>query len=233
MVKRVNGRVVRRVRAAWCDVNDSADCLEELRSLPEVGVIALTDVARTYLAARLPNRVVTIPIHHCNAEGATRSERSVRTVVLSGDRFHLDRVELRRRLAAENLDLVEVAGQAPREAHCRALAAGDVAIAFGSDVANPRYPPELKPPLKLVNAGAFGLPFVAWPEPAFAGFDESYIPVRSLDEMVSACARLRDDHELHSRLSAKGLEAAKPFAITTVAARYLALLRDASAAADR
>jgi hypothetical protein len=224
MVKRFDLRAARRARMAWCDINDEIDCFDALRANPRAGVVVLTEVAARWVGAQLQNPIVCIPIHHCNLEGRLRKAGPVKRVVISGDRFLLDRALVREKLLAEGFDLVEVPGQAPREAHCAALATGDIALAWSPEPVNALYPLELKPPLKLVNAGSFGVPFVAYPEPGYAGLEAAYVPVRSLDAIIEACVRLREDADHYDRVSRAGTLAATPFHISRIAARYTQLL---------
>ncbi len=224
MVKRIDWRAVNAAREVYCDVNDDARDLEALSTRPDIRVIALTPLAAEWIRRRIRNPVICIPIHHCNLEGLRRTPAPVWRVVISGDRFQLDRTVVRQRLEAAGFELTEVRGQEPREKHCAALANADIALAFTPQAPTPNHPLELKPPLKLVNAMAFGVPVVAYPEPAFEPFRGMFQAVTSLDELVEACVALRSNEAAHDTLAIRGLDAAREFSLDRIADAYRRLV---------
>ena len=85
------------------------------------------------------------------------------------------------------------------------------------------YGPYMKGPTKLNNAGSFRVPSVAFPECAYmhnAYGESSCVLVTSIDEMVHACIRLRDDQEYYYRIADKAFSDAQAVHIDEVVKAY-------------
>lgn len=93
-----------------------------------------------------------------------------------------------------------------------------------------------KPASKLVNAWIAGVPALLGPEPAYRELRQGpldYIEVRSLDEVIAALVRLRDDPGLYRAMVENGRRRAAAFAPERLRERWLALLAGPVAQAFR
>jgi len=79
----------------------------------------------------------------------------------------------------------------------------------------------LKNPLKLSNAGSFGIPTVAFPEENFvAEFDKCFLPANTVDEVVDSVYQLKTDQSLYNAMVSMARERAECYHISKVAEYY-------------
>ena len=89
------------------------------------------------------------------------------------------------------------------------------------------YDANNKPPSKLINAWLAGCPAVLGPESAFQQLRESeldYLEVRTLDDIVNAVAKLKNDPALYRAMRENGLRRGADFTAERTARRWRDLL---------
>jgi hypothetical protein len=89
------------------------------------------------------------------------------------------------------------------------------------------YDANNKPPSKLINAWLAGCPGVLGPEPAFQQLRESeldYIEARTVDDIVNAVGRLKNDPALYRAMRENGLRRGADFTAERTARRWRDLL---------
>jgi hypothetical protein len=85
----------------------------------------------------------------------------------------------------------------------------------------------IKPPSKLVNAWAAGVPALLGPEPAFRELRESdldYIEIRSPNDVIKALRHLKDQPALYAAMIANGLTRSAEFTTAKIVGRWLTML---------
>jgi hypothetical protein len=226
-VKCWNESIVKSCKKVYVDVVDSDGCLEMISRYPHVKIIAISYAAAHYISARVENDVVVIPEHHCNFDNEQRdATREVKTIGFVGSKFNLDLDvdTLKARLNEVGLDL--------KVLYCegRELSRKDV-IQFYKDIdiqicfRRPRIlnsmPPELKNPLKPINAGSFSIPTVAFPEYNFRELlHDIIIPARNLDDLVFNCMMLSKDKDRYRHYALDSWVEAQNYHIDKISSLY-------------
>ncbi len=85
----------------------------------------------------------------------------------------------------------------------------------------------VKPAVKLVNAWLAGCPAILGPEPAYSAVRRSeldYVEVRTVQEVVEAVQRLKDNPKLYAAMVQNGLERAEEFTVDQIALYWRELL---------
>lgn len=189
----------------WYDPIDTDTGLEIVAQNPRVNVIAIGDSAEKYLKARLRNRVVRIPEHHCNFD----CNLSVKVKPYSQPWVTAPFGTLGFCGYPENLDLdVNTLGEAlgkigmsfvrfpvTKETTRQEIIDFyrqkiDVQLVFRLPRFVPGMPPEMKNPLKVINAASFGIPTVGYPELSYEEFPV-LLKAFDIDGVVAACQRLK------------------------------------------
>lgn len=188
-----SSRIVNHVRKVYIDVDDGWGLLDVLKTRLEVTPIAASRVGQKYLQEQLGrDDVLLIPGHHCNFERDVKVVGVIKTAGFIGypENLQLGIDELYRRLGGVGINFVAKTDAKSREDVCNFYKSIDIQICFRKkSEMNPV--PELRDPLKLINAGSFGIPTVAYPEPTYADeFNGCFVPVQSLYEVISACEYL-------------------------------------------
>lgn len=90
----------------------------------------------------------------------------------------------------------------------------------------PRYKP-LRNPLKLVNAGSFGIPTVAFPETNYTReFDGYFLPAETVDKMIDGVKSLKNSESLYESYSEKLIEKTENYHIGKISKLYLGLANE-------
>ena len=212
----------------YCDFIDSVNTVELARRLPSIKLIAVTDVMRDFLKARVPNDIVVIPEHTCNFARETRQSRDVEVVGYVGSRqcFDLDAEQVGRALEQIGLKFVFLVSEdmsVTRKDVCEFYKRIDIQIAFRTPDKAVR-PPVYRNPLKVFNAGSFRVPTVAYPELAYRMYAGTYfLEALDLISIIDKCYMLKNDTELYSFYSNRAYEWSKQFDIEMVAKEYAKL----------
>ncbi len=223
-------------KAIYVDIVDGYGLIPYLRHIPEIKVIVLSSVGMAYLSGILRNELIFIPEHHCNFDNRVREDRPVRRVGYVGypESLHLDLEQLFHGLAERGLELVVKTEFSCREEIVEFYQQVDLQITFRrhkgeATTGNLRQIGEstllaestLTGPLKLINAGSFGIPTVGFPEYTYVDeFDDCFVPVFNVSDMVDACHRLAIDEVAYRRWSERALERSSYYHIDQILPLY-------------
>ncbi len=218
-----------KVKKCYLDIVDSIVALENARGKDDIdlGIIALGKLSHEYISKYL-NRddIILIPEHHCNFEDVVRdASRDVLKVGFCGyqENFHLDPVVVGRALADIGVKFIYNINPEDRNVCCRFYGSIDINLSFRCQISPDMA--SLKNPLKLANAGSFGVPTVAYPEPNYvAEWDGCFAKVENLEQVVRAVGILKDSKAAYENLSGLAYEKSKEYHIKKILPLYEELL---------
>jgi len=214
----------------YIDVDDAPETLAWIKAHPEVGIIATAQTAKDFLS-RVLNRtdINVIPHAHCNYERWIRPEREIKKVGIIGSitSFQYPVDEFRKKLEEVGFELSyeqdywntyrstpDMPGRLKVVGFYKTI---DIQVVWRPKM----YKFYLKNPNKLVNAGSFGIPTVAYPELSFKNeWKGYYIPANTIDEMIKSLCMLREDYNNYKAMSDKVLEKANKNHIENIAKLY-------------
>jgi hypothetical protein len=215
----------------WMDLIDDVNTINFAKRLPHVGIIAITDIMKDYLAQHIDNKIVVIPEHTCNFNNEIRKRKTVKVVGYVGSRncFDLDATvveEALKKIGLEFKYLICETDDVTREAVVEFYKSIDIQLAFRTearDIRNPMY----RNPLKVFNAGSFKVPTVAYPEVSYricAG--TMFLEATTLGSVIDKCYQLKNDKSLYDFYANRAYEWSKQFSIKNIAKLYMALAPD-------
>lgn len=228
MVKTWHPEIANFSSNVYFDLIDYDEPLGVLSRYPNIKIIAMSNTSAEYIKARVENKVVMIPHHHCNYKNITRPEREVKVVGYCGTKWglNLDQAELKAKLENIGLDFRFIDCErlnVSREEICNFYSELDIQLAYRKPFLSKVTQPELKCPLKLVNAGSFRIPTVAFPEISWrVGFD-TFMHVKSMGEMVDSCRILKEDKSTYDHFAKKAYEFSQDYHIDKIVKLYLAM----------
>jgi len=201
---------------SYLDIVDAADKVEYVRDNPKVGIIAQSKIAKKFLEARTGRKdVIWIPEHHCNHERFLRPDRPVTTVGIIGSResFQLPLLEFEHELNKMGLELLYHEDYWSHYKTGRLSVVDfykqiDVQVVFRN---HPKHKVlSFTNPLKLENAGSFGIPTVSYPEVSYKDeWNNKFIEATSMREMLRHVKRLKVDpayYQMWQKISSKKAE---------------------------
>jgi len=228
-VKTLDIELAKRLKSPYIDIVDSDSALEDISKISQLKVIVMTELAKQYIGARIENEVIVIPEHHCNYENVLRTRKEVKVLgyVGSTDCLHLNSVLLDAKLREIGMRfhcLFCDGRDLNREDICQFYKTIDVQLAFRPTNLSHKMPPELKNPLKLENAGSFGIPTIAYPELNYIiEFKEHFLSVLNYDDIIKNCLRLKESERFYDICSQEVLESSKIYHINEIIKLYKGL----------
>jgi len=231
----------RGVKNEYIDIIDNPRYIEYSKIRRDVGTIAISKIAHEYISFKT-NRddIVLIPQHHCNFDREKRIRKEITTVGYIGEKYSLQNYdEIEQKLAKVGLKLI-CKWHAPMEFNKSKISwksnyktREDVVNFYKNIDIQIVWRPivdvnveELKNPLKLSNAGSFGIPTVSWPEKSFVSeYDGCFIPAKTIDEAISYILELKNNQKLYDEYSKKGFERSENYHIENISKLYLNLLK--------
>jgi hypothetical protein len=224
---------------SYFDVVDAAYSIEWLKENPDIGVIAISDVAKDYLEKELGRKdIIRIPHHHCNYERIIRPDRPVQVVGIIGSQnsFQYPIEEIRKALEGMGLkllynqsywkhfnDVPTREGIDGRHKVINFYNRIDIQIVWRVKPWSPRYD-WFRNPLKLENAGSFRIPTVAYPEPSYVReWGGSFIAVDTIQKLLAEVELLKNNPEYYHDMSMKALIRADDYHMDEVKQLYLQL----------
>lgn len=213
---------------SYIDVCDAPRAIEYLKSHPEIGVIALGVTQRDKLKELL-NRddIVLIPHHHCNFDRELRPDREVKVVGIMGNKnaFQYPIEDIRAKLKDIGLELKyeedywNTYGE-DRQKIVDFYKSIDIQIVWRPKAWSPRYEP-LRSPLKLSNAGSFGIPTVSYPELDYTTeWLHDSIFTRNIDNLIVLVKELKDNDIFYREYAEKGIKKAEEYHIDNIINMY-------------
>jgi len=223
---------------SYLDVVDSPNAVEYLKTHPEMGVIAISEVAKEYLSIVLKrDDIRLIPHHHCNYEGWIRPIRPVMTVGIIGSKtsFQYPIEKTRKMLEAMGLALLYdedhwanynnvpgPTGKDSREKVVNFYKGIDIQIVWRPIWQ--KSTTNLRSPLKLENAGAFGIPTVSYPEPSYMReWEGCFLQEVNIENFFKLVYHLKSAPSLYKEISDKALERSKQYHPNHIKELYLNL----------
>lgn len=211
---------------------DVMDCglarLARVRRRTKGSLIAISRTQLDELCRTFSGReVYYIPQHHCNFDEESRPEREIRTVGCCGGdsaiqwphdrvRYFLELLGLKWKfynVLVNRNEVVEFYKDLDiqivyRPTHNR----GSVMMLHSN-------------PLKLCNAGSFGIPTVAYPEPAFtAEWKDECLYSDGMEGIINLVRKLKEEPNLYKEVSEKAREKSKGYHISNIANLYRGLI---------
>ena len=203
----------------YVDVVEDSEGLRWAYKHQSVGVIASSLTIYEYLKPVF-KKIVFIPQHNCNFNHEIRPERDIRTAGIVGNeaafQYPLDKLELKLNEAGFGLKTLIQKRFSDRQEIVDFYKSIDIQLVWrpGSDDI-------IRNPLKLINACSFGIPTISYPEKDFfAEFHGLYIPVKSIDQMVEECIKLRNSQTYYDKYSIGGLLTNSKYHISAICNLY-------------
>jgi hypothetical protein len=179
-----------------------------------------------FLEQILKRDVVLIPEHHCNFGNELRPDRPVKTVGFCGypQGLMVSEESLRQALKPYGLSLLCKYDFSGAEDVAKFYRDIDIQVCFRPDcvhLALETVMPMLKNPLKLANAGSFGIPTVSYPEISYMDeFGGAFKAVCHAQEIVPAIVELANEKQYYADLSEAALETSKAYHIDNIVKLY-------------
>jgi hypothetical protein len=213
----------------YMDFIDDINLIPLARNYSTTKIIVLTEAMRDFIAQHVKNELVLIPEHSCNFERFVRDpDKDVKTVgyVGSPQCFNLDFAEVKEALASAGLDFKYLLCEDEKVTRLDVVnfyKTIDIQITFRLPDEEVR-PQIYRNPLKLFNAGSFGIPSVSFPEMAYmmcAG--TVFLEATNLYSLVDKCYQLKEDKGLYAFYADRVYEWSRQFDIANIAKLYAAL----------
>lgn len=219
--------VIDCVKAVYVDVVDCHGAVEPLKRDKRLNAIAIGDTAYERLCNELSvDRVVKIPEHHCNFERQLKPVGfPVKKVGYIGEMsgLHLVTPFIASMLEGTDIELLVCYHYPDRQAVIDFYMQIDVQITYRMDDRDNGVWPCLKNPLKLANAGSFGIPTIGWPEVNYlAEWKGCFWEALSTADVISIIKYMT--HEQYVNMSYKALGRAQYYHIERILPLYRELL---------
>lgn len=210
---------------SYLNIVDGDGLIPWLEIHPEMKVITTSLSGKWYLSKKLNrNDILWIPEHHCNIERIDRKRQFVNVVGAIGNRkgFGLDLNEVKEIFESKEMEFVFKDNYKSRQEVVDFYKDIDIQLCWRPHVKGAHA--ELHNPLKLSNAGAFGIPTIAFPESNFIEeFDRAFIPTRDKNEIANIALRLKFGPSLYNFYSDVARKQSEFYHIENVAKKYDAL----------
>ena len=200
------------------DLLDDLDAFENIKKRPGIKAIAMSLPHFEFLKRELKNEVVLIPHHHVNFERVLRDRKKITNAGYVGVNNRKHRFVNRRvkeALATIGLDFTPLLLFQFRQDIIDYYKTIDIQVIgyFGyQDI--PYYHAT-----KIVNAASFGIPTVAGRRLGYKEFEDFYIPVKTMEELLIEVEKLKDP-KYYKKWSAKIIKEAEKYHISNIAKLY-------------
>jgi hypothetical protein len=186
----------------------------------EIRVISWSNAQFVRLQYLYPGRpIYLIPQHHCNFDNERIPNRPILNVGVVGPHTSVYHPleDLCSRL--KNVGLHFHVTRTPRNQQEAADAYRqlDIQLVFRNILPGLEY----RSPLKVINAGSFGIPTVAFPEPAFEmEVKDAYLPALTIEELVEGAHSLATDPSLYRHYAEAAHTVSKHYHIDKILDHY-------------
>jgi hypothetical protein len=214
----------KEVEKAYYDLIDcGTERISRIRRHTRGSIIATSRTQYETLKPLFKRRkMFLIPHHHCNFESFRRPERDVKTVgCIGGDSaVQWPHEDIKKRLGEIGLEW-RFSGYNPRDRQMVVKFYKTLDIHLTYRTSHKRNLLYHMNPLKLNNAGSFGIPSVSFPEPAYkAEWQDSCLWGESMDAIIKNVKRLATDKGLYREMSDLAFEKASEYHIDKIAPLY-------------
>ena len=210
-----------KAKSHYVSVIDGDTLIPRLQDRPELNVIAMSRTGEKLLTRKLKRNVLFIPEHHCNFENYKRTRKVVNTVGAIGclKGFDHDLLKVKKRFEAMGMVFRWNGDYKTRQDVVEFYKKIDIQICWRPHIKGDHA--QLHNPLKLANAGSFGIPTVSYPESNFiTEFNDCFFPAFSIDELFDIVEMLRDDFDMYERMSTKVCRKSEEYHIERVSKLY-------------
>ena len=216
------------VSRVYIDVVDSYAVIPWLRNHPTAEAIAISYKGGRYLSDLLNMHVPVIIEHHCNFERMRKVVTEPRVVGYVGELefFHLDIQQVKSQLGLLGMEFIYLNTFKCRKDICDFYKKIDIQLTFRKDTDDyGKTTGMLKNPLKLANAGSFGIPTVCYPEVTYVDeWDGCFIRASSVDEVTYWLDMLKQKPDMYADISNRAVVRAERYHIDNVVPMYLELI---------
>ena len=204
----------------FVDIVDSKTLVNWVQRRPRANAIAISKTAQNYLFRKLNRNIHFIPEHHCNFENVKRTNTEVKTVgymgCRTGSKFPED---MAKQFAEIGLAFLYTREYKTRQDVIDFYKTIDIQVM--DRYVRHKAIVNLKNPLKLANAGSFGIPSVAYPELNFIEeFSGCFIESKTISEMVKQCKLLKEDKVFYQETAEKAFTRAQNYHIDKIIPLY-------------
>jgi len=214
----------REVDNAYYDIIDCGTArLSRIRTLTRGSIITTSRTQHTVVKDFFKRRkMYLIPHHHCNFEREKRPERDIKIVgCMGGD----SAVQLPHDLLASRLQDIGLdwrfSGYNSRDRQMVLDFYKGIDVHLTFRIEHKRNLLMHMNPLKLNNAGSFGIPSVSFPEPAYKEeWQDSCLWGENIDEIITGVQRLASDRDLYKEMSEKASAKAEEYHIDRIIPLY-------------
>jgi hypothetical protein len=205
---------------SYLDIIDGHNLTQMVKNHPDVKVIVCSQADYDIMLKELSNKIVLIPQHHCNFERLKRNRKGIKTIgVIGVDKaFDFLPKDLEKELGKRDIKLIKFSKFFERQDIIDFYKSIDLQIVWRP------YRKILSNPLKIVNSASFGIPTIAFDEPAFKEMGKSYIGVHNFKEFLIKLDELIDDSNLYNLLSCLCFVKAENYHIDKIKKLYQELI---------
>ena len=212
-------RIERPLRT-FLDPGEKRLQLHYIAHYKEIRVISWSNAQFARLKYLYPNRpIYLIPQHHCNFEHEQRPDRPIVKVGVVGPHTSVYHPleDLRARLENVGLQFHLTATPRNQREAANAYKELDIQLVFRNILPGLEY----RSPLKVINAGSFGIPTVAFPEPAFEmEVKGTYLPAETIDELIEGARALSTNPSLYRKYADAARATATEYHIDKIIPHY-------------
>ena len=214
----------KEVEHAYYDLIDcGTDRVSRIRRHTKGSIITTSKTQYTTLKPLFKRRkMFLIPHHHCNFESFKRPDRPVKVVgCIGGDSaVQFPHSLLKERLAEIGLNW-KFSGYNPRDREAVVEFYKSIDIHLTYRTSHKRNLLLHMNPLKLNNAGSFGIPSVSYPEPAYKEeWKDSCLWGEDIDSIINNVQLLATNKELYAEMSNRASEKASEYHIDKIIPLY-------------
>lgn len=206
---------------SYVDFSDGESyLLKLLQNRPNIKVIASSQTSFEFLKESLKNEIFLIPEHHCNFEKLTRTRKEVTTggIITNPSPISYKAYdEVARKLKELGFDFITCFNWKTRQDVVDFYQKIDFQVISMFGV-HSDYDP-FRHPTKIINAASYGIPTVANWKAGYKEFEENYIPVHNISDLVKGVEKLKNQ-DYYEGWSGKIIKAAEPYHIENIAKLY-------------
>lgn len=203
---------------SYVDILDDLNAFEYIKKRPGIKAIAMSLPHFEFVKRELKNEVVLIPHHHVNFERALRKRKKITTCgyvgVNNSEHRSINR-RVKEALKTINLDFIPLFLFQIRQDIIDYYKKIDIQVIGYFDHQDIPY----YHATKIINAASFGIPTVAGRRLGYREFENFYIPVNNMEELLIEVEKLKDP-EYYNKWSTKIIKEAEKYHISKIAKLY-------------
>lgn len=211
---------------SYVDFSDAETYLISLLlNRPKIKVITSNLTSFEFLKKKLGNEVFLIPEHHCNFERIKRTRKKITIAGIITNPSPLSYEigqAVRKALKKAGFELIECYDWKNRQDVVDFYQKIDFQIVplfsnYDNVMFNDKSP--VRHPTKIINGASFGIPSIAAWKAGYKEFEDNYIPVKTMEDLVQEAEELKKPNSYNS-LAQKIIKAAEPYHIENIAKLY-------------